>query len=105
MKIDAVVQPHRRRHTLIVQLNHAPRNPAAIEAKGQHIDAGRRHDQPEPIHFFVWIDETSHMGKSDSAKDGEQGPQQGLTPISCAASYHKRTEACNQANQSSPCDG
>ena len=76
MKIDSVIQPHRRRHTLIVQFNHALRNPAAVEAKGQHIDAGSRHDQPEPIHLFVGMNKASHMGKSDSAKDREQRPEQ-----------------------------
>ncbi len=75
MKIDAVVQPHRRRDPLIVQLNHALRNPAAIETKGQHIDAGRRHDQPEAVYFFLGIDETGNIGKRDRAKNGEQYAQ------------------------------
>jgi len=46
MKINAVIQPDCWRHPLIVQLNNAPRNPAAIETEGNHINTGRRDDQP-----------------------------------------------------------
>ena len=76
MKIDAVVQPHRRRDALIVQLHHAPRNPATIKAKGEQIDAGGRHNQPEPIHFFSRIDKARDKGEADSAEDRDQAPQQ-----------------------------
>ncbi len=78
MKIDAVIQPHRRRHTLIVQLNHTPRNPAAIETKREHINTSRRHDQPETIHFFLWIDETDNKGKRNSTKNGKKSPKHQL---------------------------
>ncbi len=78
MKIDSVIQPHRRRDTLIVQFNHALRNPAAVEAKGEHIDAGRRHNEPEPIHFFLWIDEPCDKGERDRAKNGEESPKHQL---------------------------
>jgi Spy/CpxP family protein refolding chaperone len=77
MKIDAVIQPYRRSHTLIVQLGHTPRNPPTIEAKGQHIDAGRRDNQPKTVYFFSGIDETNNIGKSDSAKDGKKGGKRG----------------------------
>lgn len=37
----------------------------------------RRHDDPKAIHFFMGIDDANSVGKSDSAKDREQRPEQG----------------------------
>jgi hypothetical protein len=61
---------------LIVRLNDLPGQPAAIKPIGQHIDASRRHDQPETVHFFVRINDADNVGKSNRAKDGEQHPEQ-----------------------------
>ena len=78
MKIDAVVQPHRRRHTLIVQLNNPPRNPAPIETKREHIHTSRRDDQPKTIYFFLWIDETDNKGERNRTQNGKKSPKHQL---------------------------
>ena len=78
MKIDAVIQPHSRRHTLIVQLHHAPRNPTAIETKREHIHTRRRDDEPKAIHFFLWIDETDNKGERHRAENGKKSPKHQL---------------------------
>ena len=75
MEIDAVIQPHRRGHALIIQLNNSSREPASIKAIGQYINTSRRHNQPEAIDFFMWIDETDDKGERDSTKDGEESPK------------------------------
>jgi hypothetical protein len=30
------------------------------------------HDQPEPIHFFLWIDETYNKGERNRARNGKK---------------------------------
>src|SRR6185503_5355998 len=78
MKIDAVVQPHSRRHTLVVKLHNPPRNPTAIKTIREHINTSRRDDQPEPIHFFLWIDKPDNKGKCNRAKNGKKSPKHQL---------------------------
>jgi len=71
---------------LIVQLNNAPRNPTAIETRGQHINTSRRDDEPKTIHFFLWIDETDNKGKRNSTKNGKKSPKAPALTPTCAAS-------------------
>jgi hypothetical protein len=72
VKIHPVVHSHSGSDTLIVQLKDLPGQPPAIEAIGQHINASRRHDQPEPVHFFMGVDDTDNVGKHHRSKDREQ---------------------------------
>ena len=74
MKIDAVVQPHSRRHALIFQLNNPPRNPTALDSKRKHIKTSRRDNEPKTIHLFLWIDKTDNKGKGDSSQQCKEGP-------------------------------
>ena len=76
VKIDTIVQPHRRRHMLIVQSNDVSGQPSAIESIGQHIDTGRRDDQPKTVYFFIGIDDPNHVAQSQRAKKGKQHPEQ-----------------------------
>ncbi len=75
VEIDAVIQTHGRGQAGIVQLHHVPSQPTTVEAIGQHIDTGRRHDQPETIYFFLGIDDACNMGEGDSGKNREERPE------------------------------
>jgi hypothetical protein len=35
-------------------------------------------DQPEAIHFFLWIDETDNKGERNRAENGEKSPKHQL---------------------------
>ncbi len=75
MKVYPVVQPHGGRQTRIIQLHHLPSQPPAIKPIGQDVDASRRDDQPEPVHFFGGIDDTDNMGKRHRREHRQQHPE------------------------------
>lgn len=52
------------------------RNFATNRHEHCRLDTGRRHDQPEPIHFFVWVDDADDMSKRERTKKREQHPEQ-----------------------------
>jgi len=75
VEIDAVIQTHGGSQTCIVQLDHMASQPTTVETIGQHIDASRRHDQPQTVYFFVRIDEAGDMGHCHGTENGEERPE------------------------------
>ena len=56
--------------------NHWPLVYPALPPMPEHINASRRHDQPETVYFFIGIDETSDKGERDGTKDRNEAPNQ-----------------------------
>jgi hypothetical protein len=78
MEIHPVVQTHGRSDALIVEFDDPRSDPSAVEAIGQHIEAGCGDHQPQRIHLFMGRHETGDNGKRAGTQKSHESPTQEL---------------------------
>ncbi|OGW69797.1 MAG: hypothetical protein A3A88_00695 [Nitrospirae bacterium RIFCSPLOWO2_01_FULL_62_17] len=69
VKIGAVIEAAGRRHLLIVQSDDRARQKPAVKPERQHVETDGGHHQPQPVHFFVGIEEAGDESERDRAEN------------------------------------
>ena len=70
IKIGPVFQAIRRCAAPVVQFHDVPGQKPSVKPIGQDVETRGRDDEPEPIHFFMRIEEADNMAKCDGTEDG-----------------------------------
>lgn len=77
----------------VVQSDDLRGQPSAIEPIDQHIDAGSRHNQAQPFHFFGWIEGISHQYEGDGTESPVSSAQSTFTTTFVRAQHNSKQVA------------